>query len=163
MKTTVLFRTIALMVVVLAGVTSFELKAQDNFVTNEVKTGDLVTEKVIYKNEGALYRHLKYNYTYDGEGKMIGKEAFKWDGGREVWTPYYKVSYQYAGNEIFMEYARWNKKSKAYDLSREKNVYEWNEANMPVAYINYKWDASKGDWRINSNYLYDSFLLAQIR
>lgn len=44
MKTTVFFRMIVLVVMTITGVINAELKAQDtNFVTNEVKEGDLVT------------------------------------------------------------------------------------------------------------------------
>ena len=49
MKTTVFFRMIVLVVMTITGVVNAELKAQDtNFVTNEIKEGDLVTSKVIY-------------------------------------------------------------------------------------------------------------------
>lgn len=150
MKTTTLFRMIALMVMVLAGVANSELKAQEpNFVTNEVKEGDLVTSKVIYRMDGSLYRHMKYDFTYDDQSRMTGKEAFKWDAVSEKWAPYFKISYLYSGNEITMEYARWNAQHKAYDASVEKSVYELNGENMPVACLNYKWNQSVEDWDLD--------------
>ena len=64
MKTTVFFRMIVLVVMTITGVINAELKAQDtNFVTNEVKEGDLVTSKVIYRMDGSLYRHMKYDFS----------------------------------------------------------------------------------------------------
>ena len=55
MKTTVFFRMIVLVVMTITGVVNAELKAQDtNFVTNEVKEGDLVTSKVIYRMDGIV-------------------------------------------------------------------------------------------------------------
>lgn len=36
---------------------------------------------------------------------MTAKEAFKWDGSRDKWVPYFKITYLYGGNEITMEYA----------------------------------------------------------
>lgn len=160
MKALGILKTVVFGAIVLVSITGTQLNAQDKFVTNEVKTGELVTEKTIYKADGSLHRHMKYNYAYDNEGKMTMKEAFKWDGALEVWNPYYKITYQYTGNEIVMEYARWDDKSKDYGMLKERSVYEWNEANMPTAYMNYKWNASEKDWKLSTNYIYDDFLLA---
>lgn len=63
MKATVFFRMIVLAAMVVIGITNAELKAQEeNFVTNEIKDGDLVTSKVIYRMDGSLYRHMKYDF-----------------------------------------------------------------------------------------------------
>ena len=95
MKATVFFRMIVLAAMAVIGITNAELKAQEeNFVTNEIKDGDLVTSKVIYRMDGSLYRHMKY------------------------------------------------------DL--EKSVYELNADNMPVAYVNYKWNEAGKDWSLNT-------------
>lgn len=149
MKTSVIFRAIVLAIMVVAGVVNAELKAQDtNFVTNEEKVGDLVTSKVIYRMDGALYRHMKYDFSYDDQKRMTAKEALKWDSVSEKWTPYFKITYLYSGNEITMEYARWNDNHKAYDASVEKSIYELNTKNMPVAYMNYRWNQTDKDWNI---------------
>ena len=66
MKATVFFRMIVLAAMAVIGITNAELKAQEeNFVTNEIKDGDLVTSKVIYRMDGSLYRHMKYDFSYD--------------------------------------------------------------------------------------------------
>ncbi|WP_455584114.1 DUF3836 domain-containing protein [Bacteroides sp.] len=151
MKTSVFFRMVVLVVMAVTGMANAELKAQDtNFVTNEVKEGDLVTSKVIYRMDGALYRHMKYDFSYDDQKRMTAKEAFKWDGNHDEWVPYFKITYQYANNEITMEYARWNERRRAYIDSVEKSVYELNADNMPVAYMNYKWNGTEKDWSMNT-------------
>lgn len=151
MKTTLLFRTIVLAVMSVVCVANVALKAQEsNFVTNEVKEGDLITSKVIYRMDGSLYRHMKYDFFYDSEKRMTAKEAFKWNATTEKWAPYFKISYLYAGNEITMEYARWNASHKAYDTAVEKSVYELNSDNMPVAYLNYKWNQTEKYWNMIS-------------
>ena len=64
MKATVFFRMIVLAAMAVIGITNAELKAQEeNFVTNEIKDGDLVTSKVIYRMDGSLYRHMKYDFS----------------------------------------------------------------------------------------------------
>lgn len=91
MKTTVLFRIIVLVAMVLAGIANAEVKAQENnFITNEEKAGDLVVLKVVYKLDGSLYRHMKYDFTYDDQKRMSSKEAFKWNAASEKWIPYFK-------------------------------------------------------------------------
>ena len=138
MKATVFFRMIVLAAMAVIGITNAELKAQEeNFVTNEIKDGDLVTSKVIYRMDGSLYRHMKYDFSYDNQKRMTAKEAFK-------------ITYLYGGNEITMEYARWNERHKAYIDSVEKSVYELNADNMPVAYVNYKWNEAGKDWSLNT-------------
>lgn len=150
MKTSVLFRTVVLAVMAVVCVANSELKAQEpGFVTNEVMNGDQVASKVVYRMDGALYRHMKYDFAYDSQNRMIAKEAMKWDAVSEKWVPYFKISYAYANNEISMEYARWNAGHKAYDAAIEKSVYELNDSNMPVAYINYKWNQSDKDWSMS--------------
>ena len=151
MKATVFFRMIVLAAMAVMGITNAELKAQEeNFVTNEIKDGDLVTSKVIYRMDGSLYRHMKYDFSYDNQKRMTAQEAFKWDGSRDKWMPYFKITYLYGGNEITMEYARWNERHKAYIDSVEKSVYELNADNMPVAYVNYKWNEAGKDWSFNT-------------
>ena len=64
MKTTVLFRMIVLVAMVFAGIANTTVKAQgNNFITNEEKVDDLVVSKVIYRLDGSLYRHMKYDFT----------------------------------------------------------------------------------------------------
>mgnify|MGYP006352767525 FL=1 len=155
MKTTVLFRMIVLVAMVFAGISNATVKAQgNNFITNEEKVDDLVVSKVIYRLDGSLYRHMKYDFTYDDQKRMSSKEAFKWDASTEKWIPYFKIDYTYSSNEITLVYARWNDSHRAYDASVEKSVYELNDANMPVAYMNYKWndkwiEESAASWAMN--------------
>ena len=164
MKTTVLFRTVVLAVMAVVCVANSELRAEEpSFVTNEVMNGDLVASKVVYRMDGSLYRHMKYDFAYDSQNRMVAKEAMKWDAVSEKWMPYFKISYAYTNNEISMEYARWNAGHKAYDTAIEKSVYELNDSNMPVAYINYKWNQSDKDWsmRVENSFDKSTELMAE--
>ena len=75
MKTTVLFRMIVLVAMVFAGIANTTVKAQgNNFITNEEKVDDLVVSKVIYRLDGSLYRHMKYDFTYDDQKRCPPKK-----------------------------------------------------------------------------------------
>lgn len=78
MKTTVLFRMMVLVAMVFAGIANAELKAQNNnFITNEEKVDDVVVSKVIYRLDGSLYRHMKYDFTYDEQKKNGVQRSFQ--------------------------------------------------------------------------------------
>ena len=101
MKTTSLFKAVALVAIMIASVLNSEVKAQDGFITNQVMNGELVASKTIFKKDGSyLQRHMQYTFAYDDQNRLISKEASKWDGAKDEWVPYFKMTYQYSDNEI---------------------------------------------------------------
>ena len=133
MKTNLISKAVVMLAVVMASVMNFSASASNptQYVKNEEMTGELMTAKTIFKNEdGRLYRHLRYTYTYDTENRVTSKEASKWDSSIEAWVPYFKMDVFYANNEVELSYARWNSKSNAYDSSIKKTVYEMNDDNV---------------------------------
>ena len=135
MKTNLISKAVVMLAVVMASVMNFSASASNptQYVKNEEMTGELMTAKIIFKNEdGHLYRHLRYTYTYDTENRVISKEASKWDSSKEAWVPYFKMDVFYANNEVELSYARWNSKSNAYDSSIKKTVYEMNDDNVTL-------------------------------
>ena len=135
MKTNLISKAVVMLAVVMASVMNFSANASNptQYVKNEEMTGELMTAKTIFKNEdGRLYRHLRYTYTYDNENRVTSKEASKWDSSKETWVPYFKMDVSYANNEVELSYARWNSKSNAYDSNVEKTVYELNDSNAAL-------------------------------
>ena len=135
MKTNLISKAVVMLAVVMASVMNFSANASNptQYVKNEEMTGELMTAKTIFKNEdGRLYRHLRYTYTYDTENRVTSKEASKWDSSKEAWVPYFKMDVSYTNNEVELSYARWNSKSNAYDSSIEKTVYEMNDDNVTL-------------------------------
>ena len=103
MKTTNLFKAVAFVAMTIVSVMNTEVKAQENnFITNEEVKNELVVAKTIFKQDGAqLYRHIRYEYSYDDQKRLTCKDASKWDGTKDEWTPYFKMTYQYGNDEIF--------------------------------------------------------------
>ena len=135
MKTNLISKAVVMLAVVMASVMTFSASASNptQYVKNEEMTGELMTAKTIFKNEdGHLYRHLRYTYTYDTENRVTSKEASKWDSSKEAWVPYFKMDVFYANNEVELSYARWNSKSNAYDSSIKKTIYEMNDDNVTL-------------------------------
>lgn len=135
MKTNLISKAVVMVAVVMASVMNFSANASNptQYVKNEEMTGELMTAKTIFKNEdGHLYRHLRYTYTYDNENRVTSKQASKWDSSKESWIPYFKMNVSYTNNEVELNYARWNSKSNAYDSNAEKIVYELNDSNAAL-------------------------------
>ena len=135
MKTNLISKAVVMVAVVMASVMNFSASASNptQYIKNEEMTGELMTAKTIFKNEdGRLFRHLRYTYTYDNENRVTSKEASKWDSSKETWVPYFKMDVSYANNEVELSYARWNSKSNAYDSNVEKTVYELNDSNAAL-------------------------------
>ena len=135
MKTNLISKAVVMVAVVMASVMNFSASASNptQYVKNEEMTGELMTAKTIFKNEdGHLFRHLRYTYTYDNENRVTSKEASKWDSSKETWVPYFKMDVSYANKEVELSYARWNSKSNAYDSNVEKTVYELNDSNAAL-------------------------------
>lgn len=135
MKTNLFSKAVVMVAVVMASVMNFSVSAMNptEFVTNNEMTGEVITAKNIYRNEdGHLYRHLRYTYTYDNENRVISKEAAKWDSVKEVWTPYFKMNVEYSANEVTVDYVRWNDRSKTYNSNVEKAVYALNDNNATL-------------------------------
>ena len=147
MKTTLL-KAVVCVTLVFASVLNSNVMAQDKFVTNDVMDGELVASKVIYRHDGMLYRHMKNNFKYDDQNRVVEKEALKWDSSKETWVPYTKTTMTYSSDQVMMSLAKWDEKGKMYSEAKEKNVYELDGSNTPVAYQNYKWNDRNDEWKI---------------
>ena len=140
MKTNLISKAVVMIAVVMASVMNFSASASNptQYVTNNEMTGEVITAKSIYRNEGGyLFRHLRYTYSYDNENRVTSKEAAKWDSTKEAWVPYFKMNVEYSNSEVAVNYARWNSRSNAYDSNVEKAVYELNDnVNLMMASAN---------------------------
>ena len=117
MKATIFSKAVVMMAVVMASVMNFSASATTpaDYVKNEEMTGELMTAKTIFRNEdGHLFRHLRYTYTY------------------EAWVPYFKLDVEYTDSEVELNYARWNSRTNGYDSYTQTTVYELNDSNAAL-------------------------------
>lgn len=134
MKTMNVFKALAFAAISLVSILSSEVKAQDNFITNEEVKNNLVVSRTIYKQDGNyLHNHLHYEFAYDDQNRLVSKTATKWDGATDKWTPYFQMTYRYEAGEVVMSYARWSESDRSYTKDVKQTVYELNENNIPVA------------------------------
>ena len=72
MKTTNLFKAVAFVAMIIVSIMNSEVKAQDRFITNEEVQNDLIVAKTIFRQSGTyLYNHMRYEFTYDDENRLL--------------------------------------------------------------------------------------------
>lgn len=106
-------------------------QSPEDYIKNDIVDQGVVKERIIYvNNDGVLERHIHYVYTYNEKQQVTSKQAEKWDTLSDRWIPYFKMEMSYEGNTVNVTYARWNKRSKAYDKDIQNSSYEMNDGLM---------------------------------
>ena len=108
-----------------------------NFAYNSEINNGKVESQTVYEvqNQQYLQPHLKYNYTYDEQNRLIQKEVLKWN----------KQAQKYGTDETAVEYASWNAKTNAYSNIKEKAVYRENAMGMAENYQSYAWNERQNE------------------
>ena len=108
-----------------------------NFAYNSEINNGKVESQTVYEvqNQQYLQPHLKYNYTYDEQNRLIQKEVLKW-------------TITYGTDETAVEYASWNAKTNAYSNIKEKAVYRENAMGMAENYQSYAWNERQNEWNL---------------
>ena len=66
---------------------------------------------------------VRYEFQYNSEGKVSEKTAYRWNGSKDEWTPFYQIHYQYVEDgQIKTHYGMWDAKKKAYTLNVQEMV-----------------------------------------
>lgn len=134
------------------------LNASNNgsgYVYNTEDSEDVVTATVVYKKSESgkyLSRHLKYNYTYDEQQRLVKKEAFKWNTYSEEWEKSHCLNYAYNASGYSIEYALWDKSESDYVNVVAKQTYD-EHTDGSVAVASYKWNKSDKNWVMKDNAL----------
>ena len=125
------------------------------FAYNVEMANDAVVSKVVYKkiNDGKhLSHHLKYNYTYDEQERLVKKEVLKWNSIYEKWEHSHCLNYVYDMFGVSLEYALWGNEEVGYNKTIAKQVYNDN-INGAVTITLYKGDKQDNDWVMQTNVL----------
>lgn len=91
--------------------------------------GKVVSKTVFSQVNGLLNKQVRYEFTYNTDGKVAEKKAYRWNGNDGEWTPYYLISYKYDKGSIESTYGMWNKR---------KNNFTLGVQSMTIPEVNYK-------------------------
>ena len=63
-------------------------------------------------------------FSYNENGKVSEKKAYRWNKSKDEWVPYYLTTYSYDAEtgEINTTYGMWDKKKKSFSLNVQNMV-----------------------------------------
>lgn len=124
MKVSVLRKEILSLVVLFICSMAMSAASPRNYLYDTKEENGKIVSKVIFLQEdGLLNKQVKYEFTYNDNGKVAEKKAYRWNQSKDTWDPYYLISYQYnEDGNITSEYGMWDKKKKDYSLNIQKMV-----------------------------------------
>ena len=92
-----------------------------------------------------LIPQLKYFFTYDDEGRLVKKEAHRWNKDSKSWEQNYMLNISYEESCMTFDYATWNNKEDKYALNKERSVYTLYNEDV-ISYASYKQSQHDDDW-----------------
>ncbi len=125
MKASLLRKEILTLVVLFVCSLAMNAASPRNYLYDTKEENGKIVSKVIFlQEEGLLNKQVKYEFTYNDNGKVAEKKAYRWNQSKETWDPYYLISYQYneEKGEINSVYGMWNKKKKDFSLNTQEMV-----------------------------------------
>ena len=125
MKASVLRKEILSLVVLFVCSLAMSAASPRNYLYDtKEENGKIVSKVVFLQEEGLLNKQVKYEFTYNENGRVAEKKAYRWNKTQETWDPYYLISYQYneEKGEINSVYGMWNKKKKDFSLNTQEMV-----------------------------------------
>jgi hypothetical protein len=125
MKTSTVNKSIWGIILVFACSLSLSAISPKNYIYDtKEENGKIVSKTIFLQKEGLLDKQLKYEFTYNEDGKVNEKKACRWNSGNDKWEPFYRISYQYGEEtgKIRSGYGMWNKKAKDYSLNTQTIV-----------------------------------------
>ncbi|WP_321517957.1 DUF3836 domain-containing protein [uncultured Bacteroides sp.] len=103
-----------------------------------------------------LTPHRKYELSYNENGQLIRKMAYRWDTSKNEWTPYYSYTIVHIGESQIQEFGRWNKKKNDFSLNKQKSIYHKDAGSDVSNYIAFKWCERRGKWEVEDGGLFDA-------
>lgn len=124
MKASVLRKEILSLVVLFVCSLAMSAASPRNYLYDtKEENGKIVSKVVFLQEEGLLNKQVKYEFTYNDNGRVAEKKAYRWNKTKETWDPYFLISYQYnEDGNITSEYGMWDKKKKDYSLNQQKMI-----------------------------------------
>lgn len=141
---------------ILTVATSMNVCANQFAYNHETNAQNQVTTETVYKKNGNyLEHHLKYDFAYDEQGRVIRKEAFRWNDIEEAYERYYCLTYRYDDQQgVSAEYALWDRQKGDYSANREKAVY--NLSGFGLNYQCYEWNEQQMNWELLADHQLDN-------
>jgi hypothetical protein len=111
---------------------------------NAENQNERVSKVEVYQNRNISPKY-EYRLSYDGQNRLINKEAYRWDESDMTWKHSYEMTYNYSDNSYTIARSFWNPKTQTYNQPTDKAVYQTKLGNV-VSVSNYKLNAKKSTY-----------------
>ncbi len=125
MKASILSKSILVLAVMFLCNLAMSAASPREYMYDTKEENGKVISKVIFLNDnGLLSKEFKYEFSYNENGKVSEKTAYRWNESKETWIPYYQTIYTYnvETGEINTTYGMWNQKKKDFSLNVQNLV-----------------------------------------
>ena len=112
---------------------------KSDFAFNAEYTGNNITTMFVYVKKGGgremltLTPSMKYEYSYDVDGKLTNKVTYRWDDCMNCWACASRHDYILDNGNYTVTYSRFNQQKNSFDEPVEKMVYSL----IPFDNVNY--------------------------
>ena len=95
MKTSILSKSILVLAVMFLCNLAMSAASPREYMYDTKEENGKVISKVIFLNDnGLLNKEVKYEFSYNENGKVSEKKAYRWNKSKDEWVPYY-LTYSY--------------------------------------------------------------------
>ena len=125
MKASILSKSILVLAVMfLCNLAMSAASPREYMYDTKEENGKIVSKVIFLNDNGLLSKEFKYEFSYNENGKVSEKTAYRWNESKETWVPYYQTIYTYnvETGEINTTYGMWNQKKKDFSLNVQNLV-----------------------------------------
>lgn len=91
MKTSILSKSILVLAVMFLCNLAMSAASPREYMYDTKEENGKVISKVIFLNDnGLLNKEVKYEFSYNENGKVSEKKAYRWNKSKDEWVPYYR-------------------------------------------------------------------------
>ena len=124
MKASILRKEILSLVVLFVCSLAMSAASPRNYLYDtKEENGKIVSKVVFLQEEGLLNKQVKYEFTYNDNGRVAEKKAYRWDACREIWKPAYLLTVTPGISETKLSYTEWNAKKSAFNDNKQETIY----------------------------------------
>ena len=99
----------------------------------------------------ALTPHLKYELSYNENGQLKSKMAYRWDISKEKWVPFYLRNIAYVGEGLVQEFVQWNNQKNNFSFNRQVSIHHKDVGSDVITYIAFVWCEKCGRWEVSDS------------
>ena len=110
-------KSLLVLVVTLVSCMAVQAVSPKNYFFDTKEENGKIVSKTIFLNENDLLnKEVMYEFSYNTDGKVAEKRAYKWSKSSDSWEPLFLITYEYAAEDgsIQSNLSTWNKKQKSF-------------------------------------------------